>query len=84
MTLIIQCNECDCFCIYFADTQFTMPIFEYICQDCKQPFEALVLGSRKPECPKCHGHNLAQQFSVFAAASHSSPAAASCGAAPST
>ena len=42
-----------------------MPIFEYVCKDCNKPFEALVLGSREPECPTCHGKNLAQQISVF-------------------
>ncbi len=62
-----------------------MPIFEYICKDCNQPFEALILGSRQAECPQCHGRNLAQQFSVFSAgAAHSTPATAACGAAPST
>ena len=62
-----------------------MPIFEYICTDCKRPFEALIIGSRQPQCPGCHGHNLAQQFSVFAAgAAHAAAPAAACGASPST
>ena len=64
-----------------------MPIFEYICKDCNRPFEALILGSRKPECPSCHGHNLAQQFSVFSAGApraYSSSNAGACGAGPST
>jgi putative FmdB family regulatory protein len=64
-----------------------MPIFEYICKDCKKPFEALIMGSRQPECPTCHGRNLAQQFSVFAAGApraYTSSAAPSCGAGPST
>ncbi len=59
-----------------------MPIFEYICQDCKKRFEALVYGSSQPQCPLCHGANLDQQISVFAvgAARGSRPAApASCG-----
>lgn len=43
-----------------------MPIFEYKCEDCNHPFEALVLGKEKPACPKCHGKNLASQLSVFA------------------
>ncbi len=42
-----------------------MPIFEYICRDCKKRFEALVYGSRKPECPLCHSLNLDHQVSVF-------------------
>jgi putative FmdB family regulatory protein len=64
-----------------------MPIFEYICKDCKKPFEALIMGSRQAECPSCHGRNLAQQFSVFAAGaprSYTSSAAPACGAGPST
>ena len=61
-----------------------MPIFEYICEDCKKPFEALVMGSRQPECPACHSRDLAQQFSVFSAAHTGAPATAACGAAPST
>ena len=59
-----------------------MPIFEYICQDCNQPFEALVYGSKKPECPHCHSKKLKQQMSAFAVRT-SSPAASSSGPAPS-
>jgi len=43
-----------------------MPIFEYVCQECDHPFEALVYGSKKAECPKCQSKKLAQQLSVFA------------------
>jgi len=43
-----------------------MPIFEYICKDCDHPFEALVYGKQKAECPKCHGKKLAPRLSVFA------------------
>jgi putative FmdB family regulatory protein len=42
-----------------------MPIFEYLCEDCNQAFESLQLGSREPECPKCHGKKLKEQISVF-------------------
>jgi putative FmdB family regulatory protein len=75
---------------YRCESTFTMPIFEYICKDCKKPFEALIMGSRQAACPSCHGRNLAQQFSVFAAGaprtytSSNSPATAACGASPST
>lgn len=44
-----------------------MPIFEYICKDCNNSFEKLVMGSAEPECPTCHGKQLAQKFSVFTA-----------------
>jgi putative FmdB family regulatory protein len=43
-----------------------MPIFEYVCQKCHYQFEALVYGSEKAECPKCHGTKLDPQLSVFA------------------
>ena len=43
-----------------------MPIFEYVCKECDHEFEALVYGSQKAECPKCHGKKLAPQLSTFA------------------
>ncbi len=42
-----------------------MPIYEYICKDCGQNFEALVMGSRQPECPNCRSKQLLQQISSF-------------------
>jgi len=60
-----------------------MPIFEYVCEQCDHAFEALVYGSEKAECPKCHSKKLAPQLSTFAVASKSSgssmPAAGPCG-----
>lgn len=44
-----------------------MPIFEYVCKECDQRFEALVYGSKEAECPSCHGRSLEQQLSVFSA-----------------
>jgi putative FmdB family regulatory protein len=43
-----------------------MPIFEYLCTQCDHQFEALVYGSDKAECPKCHNKKLTPQLSVFA------------------
>jgi putative FmdB family regulatory protein len=43
-----------------------MPIFEYICKDCSRTFEALVMDSKQPECPACHGRHLEQLLSTFA------------------
>ncbi|MFZ0286865.1 MAG: zinc ribbon domain-containing protein [Terriglobales bacterium] len=60
-----------------------MPIFEYVCKSCNHPFETLVYGNQKAECPKCHGTKLTPQLSVFAVAAKgasASPAAAGCGA----
>ncbi|MFB3917929.1 MAG: zinc ribbon domain-containing protein [Terriglobales bacterium] len=60
-----------------------MPIFEYICKDCKKRFEALVYGSRHPQCPLCQGANLEQQISVFSVgagrSSRSEPVTSPCG-----
>jgi putative FmdB family regulatory protein len=60
-----------------------MPIFEYICKQCEHAFEALVYGSEKAECPKCHSKKLTPQLSVFAVSAKSGPSAApstgSCG-----
>ena len=44
----------------------TMPIFEYICRECRHRFEAIVLGSQKATCPKCESKRLDQQLSSFA------------------
>ncbi len=49
-----------------------MPIFEYVCKACDHEFEALVFGTDKAECPKCHSKKLAPQLSVFAVAGKSS------------
>jgi putative FmdB family regulatory protein len=43
-----------------------MPIFEYICTQCHHPFETLLYGKQKAECPKCHATKLEPQLSVFA------------------
>jgi putative FmdB family regulatory protein len=43
-----------------------MPLFEYVCRDCRRPFEAFVTADRVPECPSCHGRSLEKQLSVFA------------------
>lgn len=63
-----------------------MPIFEYICQECRHEFEALVFGKDKAVCPNCHSKKLERQLSVFAVSAKSgsaSPVAAgpcgSCG-----
>jgi putative FmdB family regulatory protein len=50
-----------------------MPIFEYICKECKHSFEALVYGQQKAECPKCHSKQLAPQLSRFAVSSKNDP-----------
>ncbi len=59
-----------------------MPIFEYICKDCRKRFEALVYGTQQAQCPLCKSTNLDQQISVFsvgASQKRASTAAAACG-----
>ena len=64
-----------------------MPIFEYVCKECDHQFEALVYGSQKAVCPKCHSKKLTPQLSVFAVSAKSAPShapsAGGCGACPS-
>jgi len=56
-----------------------MPLFEYICTDCRKRFEALVYGSQEPSCPLCGSKKLEQQISTFAVGSSRSEAKAPCG-----
>jgi putative FmdB family regulatory protein len=58
-----------------------MPIFEYVCQQCKHQFEAIVLGTQKAACPKCESKRLSQQLSSFAVGGEKSQraAGAACG-----
>ncbi len=46
-----------------------MPIYEYVCRECGQKFEKLVLSrstSNEVQCPKCGAKAADQQFSTFA------------------
>jgi putative FmdB family regulatory protein len=54
-----------------------MPIFEYVCKECNHEFEAIVYGSQKADCPKCHGKKLTTQLSVFAVSSKGASSAGS-------
>ena len=58
-----------------------MPIFEYVCKECRNGFEALIFGKQKAECPKCHSKNLEPQLSVFAVSAKGSSASPSAGSA---
>ncbi|HLK06192.1 MAG TPA: zinc ribbon domain-containing protein [Candidatus Acidoferrum sp.] len=43
-----------------------MPIYEYVCDDCKNQFEKLVLNKQQEiSCPKCSGKKATLQLSVF-------------------
>jgi len=59
-----------------------MPMFEYVCRDCRHRFETLVTSERQPSCPMCHGRGLEKQLSVFAVSTKSHdplPSVAPCG-----
>ncbi len=43
-----------------------MPLFEFLCKKCGHEFEALVIGSLAPSCPKCRSLELEQILSTFA------------------
>lgn len=45
-----------------------MPIYEYLCTECRRQFEFLLLpGSpAEPECPGCGSAKLTQELSAFA------------------
>jgi putative FmdB family regulatory protein len=46
-----------------------MPIFEYVCTDCGEPFEKFVLNASKMDqvtCPSCDSQNIAKKLSTFA------------------
>jgi putative FmdB family regulatory protein len=66
-----------------------MPIYEYICKDCKTPFEKLVRRTQEQVyCPSCGGKKAQMQLSVFSAKSGSGPSPAfgssgGCGCTPS-
>ncbi|MCC6129197.1 MAG: zinc ribbon domain-containing protein [Acidobacteria bacterium] len=63
-----------------------MPIYEFICDVCGTPFEAIVAssGSPAPECPECASEKVSKQLSRFSGksggASSSGPkGSSSCG-----
>jgi len=71
-----------------------MPIYEYICDDCKARYERVVTSRNgHAECPKCGSRRSTIQFSTFAAhtsngstsassSSDKSAASGSCGCTP--
>ena len=44
-----------------------MPIFEYVCSECKTPFELLVRSDTRIACPRCDSRNVVKKLSLFAA-----------------
>lgn len=61
-----------------------MPIYEYVCEECKSRFERIVTAKNgKPECPKCGSHRSTIQFSTFAARTGNGGASSAAGEATS-
>jgi putative FmdB family regulatory protein len=56
-----------------------MPIFEYVCTDCRHRFESIVHGSKVPECPSCKNTRVEKQISAFAVGRTGYPSAGSGG-----
>jgi putative FmdB family regulatory protein len=48
-----------------------MPMYEYVCQKCQHPFEALVFGEdEEVACPECKSVKVEKQLSVPAGVVH--------------
>ncbi|HET8966933.1 MAG TPA: zinc ribbon domain-containing protein [Candidatus Acidoferrum sp.] len=46
-----------------------MPIYEYICDDCKSQFEKIVINRQQEiSCPHCSSNKATIQLSVFSSA----------------
>ena len=41
-----------------------MPIYEFHCNKCDTNFEQLLMGSDKPECPKCSSNDVGRLLSA--------------------
>ena len=42
-----------------------MPLYEYVCEECEQSFEALVrTAEEKVACPQCHSKRVERALSV--------------------
>ena len=59
-----------------------MPIFEFVCKDCEQPFEDLIFGSdiEGVICPSCGSEQVRKKMSTFASKIGSDGASLSLGA----
>ena len=62
--------------IHIKETR--MPIYEYICDDCKSQFEKIVINRQQEiSCPKCSSNKATIQLSVFSSAISGSPKSSS-------
>ena len=59
-----------------------MPLYEYVCSDCRASFETLVRRfGDAVDCPSCRSSAVEKQLSTFAVGA-ATPAFAGCGAGP--
>jgi putative FmdB family regulatory protein len=42
-----------------------MPIFEYVCENCRGTFEQLMVGEEDVRCPACSSSKVSKQYSRF-------------------
>ena len=55
-----------------------MPIYEYICDECHNEFEKIVINKQQEiACPKCSSKKATIQLSVFSSATAGGPAKSS-------
>jgi putative FmdB family regulatory protein len=62
-----------------------MPIYEYLCDDCGEHYERIVMNSKtKITCPKCESSKKTIQLSVFAAPANGGKSSGGPSSAPSS
>jgi putative FmdB family regulatory protein len=62
-----------------------MPIYEYLCDDCGEHYERIVMnGNTKITCPKCESSKQTIQLSVFAAPANGGKSSGGTSSAPSS
>jgi putative FmdB family regulatory protein len=62
-----------------------MPIYEYLCDDCGEHYERIVMSkSQAIECPKCASTKRTIQLSVFAAPANGGKASGGSSSGPSS
>lgn len=57
-----------------------MPLYGFVCQECGEKFEELILGGASTDdvrCPKCNAKKVERQLSLVAAMSRSDSSSAS-------
>jgi putative FmdB family regulatory protein len=62
-----------------------MPIYEYICDDCGERYERIVMSQKQAiACPKCESSKHTIQLSVFAAPSNGGKSSSGSSSGPSS